>query len=195
MNYAENAIEPDRPGILRDRRRSMKPPNSSHPARPSGSSNLARGAQCADFFIPQHAAPQASAQLPALAPRVKQTQPRWLPTTAKRKDRSTASKPSNGLCLAELGQNFCAYVACVGNSATEIEAEPVRAPRFTPHAAVPHQPHPDQWFCDAGRANVSFLVRPAPPRSSPLGLFAPPERQKNEKTPSVDQSESACRPI
>jgi hypothetical protein len=42
MNYAENAIEPDKPGILRDRRRSMKPPNSSHPARPSGSSNLAR---------------------------------------------------------------------------------------------------------------------------------------------------------
>jgi hypothetical protein len=30
MNYAENAIEPDKPGILRDRRRSMKPPNSSH---------------------------------------------------------------------------------------------------------------------------------------------------------------------
>ena len=42
MNYVENAIEPDKPGILRDRRRSMKPPNSSHPARPSGSSNLAR---------------------------------------------------------------------------------------------------------------------------------------------------------
>ena len=121
--------------------------------------------------------------------------PRWLRTTSKRKDRSTASKPSNGLCVVELGQNFCAYVACVGNSATEIEAEPVRAPRFTPHAAVPHHPHPDQWFCDAGRANVSFLGRPAPSRSRPKGFFAPPARQKNEKSRSADQSESACRLI
>jgi hypothetical protein len=42
MSYAENAIEPEKSGILRDRRPSMKPHNSSRPARPSGSSNLAR---------------------------------------------------------------------------------------------------------------------------------------------------------
>jgi hypothetical protein len=58
MNYVENAIEPDKPGILRDRRRSMKPPNSSHPATCRASSERA---------------------IPDLAPRVK-TPPKWLPT-------------------------------------------------------------------------------------------------------------------
>jgi hypothetical protein len=34
-SYAENAIEPDKPGKLRNRHPSMNPPNSSHPARRS----------------------------------------------------------------------------------------------------------------------------------------------------------------
>ena len=44
----------------------------------------------------------------------------------KQKDRSTASKPSNGLCMVEPGQNFCARVCCMCSTfATEIEEEPL----------------------------------------------------------------------
>jgi hypothetical protein len=72
MSYAENAIEPNKPGILRDRRPSTKLPNSSHPARPSGSSNLARAPTALTFSSRNMPRPKR-ARFPALAPRVKQT--------------------------------------------------------------------------------------------------------------------------